>query len=136
MKLPQSFRYEKTAIREAIRMWKYLKNNPTHYADRYFLLFENKIKWYADCACCHYYGRDCMIVEDQPFIGDKIIAVCPLSKDKLCENLVNNRTAFGNWFRGRGREQNATIIYDALVKYYQSKWKDDVDKIEYPTPVK
>lgn len=137
MKLPQSFRYEKIAIREAIRMWKYLKDNPRKGKDSYFKLFDNSVSWLASCACCHYYGHNCMRLEEKEFMQIKIKCICPLNKDNLCENTVSIRTVFGNWVIGKQKKKNATIIYNALVSYYTSKWKkEDVDKIEYPTPVR
>ena len=94
---------EKTAIRISMEMWEFLKDNPDKSKWEFPKYIKYKIKkMIAECSCCEFY-RGC---------GN-----CPV-KDCFEEG-----SPFLKWDDESNRKRNATIIYNRLKKYYDSKWR-------------
>jgi len=117
---------EREAIRESLKMWKWLAKNPLRKKHSY--LTEKGIKdiWLADCPCCGHYRIN---------LYDSKCCKCPLYSIELCQ--VGRGDAFKLWYISthsstssskENSRDSAIKLRDALQAYWYEHFKGNKRK--------
>lgn len=126
VKKPKFFDEEKQVVKEAVYMWKWLKENPDKYEEDYPLYEKKFLGYYEGNPCCDFYWNKHKLKCDR----------CPLSDGKNnTSGCYGSESDYSLWFHSVKKgdrieaKKRASILYNKLrIKYISMGGRIRYDK--------